>query len=77
MAFGQQFVWVIDCYAVKFILSYDGQNPAILHLQMRFMCWDMIIEHHNDVCLTDAKYFSWLGADLCFDPLLIFALTLF
>jgi hypothetical protein len=43
MAFGQHFVWVTDCYALKFILSYDGRNPAILHLQMRFMCWDMII----------------------------------
>ncbi len=37
---------------------------------MQFMCWDMIIEHRNDVCLTNADYFSWLGADLCFDPLL-------
>jgi hypothetical protein len=30
----------------------------------------MVIKHHNDVCLTDADYFSWFGADLCFDPLL-------
>ncbi len=70
MAFGQRFVWVTDCYALKFIHSYDGRNPAILRLQMCFMCWDMIIEHRNDVCLTDADYFSRLGADLCFDPLL-------
>jgi hypothetical protein len=70
MAFGQRFVWVTDCYALKFILSYDGQNPGILHLQMRMMCWDMVIKHQNDVCLTDADYFSRLGADLCFDPLL-------
>jgi hypothetical protein len=70
MAFGQQFVWVTDCNALKFILSYNSWNPAILHLQMRFMCWDMIIKHRNDVCLTNTNYFSWLGADLCFDPLL-------
>jgi hypothetical protein len=70
MCFGQRFVWLTDCYALKFILSYDGKNPAILQLQMRFMCWDMIIEHRNDVCLTDADYFSHLGADLCYDPLL-------
>ncbi len=70
MVFGQRFVWVTDCYALKLILSYDGQNPEILHLQIRFMCWDMVIKHRNDVCLTDANYFSHLGADLCFDPLL-------
>jgi hypothetical protein len=34
---------------------------------MRFICWDMVIEHHNDVCLTNTNYFSWLGTDLCFD----------
>ena len=27
--FGQRFVWVTDCYAIKFILSYEGGNPAI------------------------------------------------
>jgi hypothetical protein len=32
--FGQRFVWVMDCYAIKFILSYEGGNPAILRLQM-------------------------------------------
>ena len=37
---------------------------------MRFMCWDMDIEHRNDHWHTDANHFSHLGADLCFDPLL-------
>ncbi len=70
MCFGQRFTWVTDCYAIKFILSYDGQNPSILHLQMRFMCWDMDIKHQNDIFLSDADYWSCLGIDLCFDPLL-------
>ncbi len=70
MCFGQRFTWVTDCYALKFILSYDGRNFAILHLQMRFMCWDMDIEHRNDIHLTDADYWSRLGADICYDPLL-------
>jgi hypothetical protein len=70
MSFGQCFVWFTDCYALKFIISYDGCNPAILRLQMHFMCWDMIIEHRNNVCLTNANYFSRLGADLCFNLLL-------
>ena len=70
MCFGQRFTWTTDCHAIKFILSYDGKNPAILRLQMRFMCWDMDIEHRNDIHLTDADYFSRLGSDLCYDPLL-------
>ncbi len=37
---------------------------------MHFMCWDMEIEHRNDDWLTDADYFSRLGANLCYDPLL-------
>jgi hypothetical protein len=41
MLFGQRFVWVTDCYAICFILSYDGANHAILCLQMRLMCWDV------------------------------------
>ena len=46
--FGQRFVWVMDCYAIKFILSYKGGNPAILRLQMRLVCWDVDIVHHPD-----------------------------
>jgi hypothetical protein len=30
--FGQRFVWVTDCYAAKFLLSYEGGNCAILWL---------------------------------------------
>jgi hypothetical protein len=70
MCFGQRFTWVTDYYAIKFNLSYDGRNPSILRLQMRFMCWDMDIEHRNDTFLGDADYWSRLGEDLCFDPLL-------
>lgn len=42
---GRTFTWLTDCYALRFILSYDGNNPTILRLQMRLMCWDMTIEH--------------------------------
>jgi hypothetical protein len=69
MLFGQRFVWTTDWYAIKFILSYDGANPAILHLQMRLMCWDVDIVHQNDHYIADADYWSQLGADLCFNPL--------
>ncbi len=70
MCFGQHFTWVTHCYALKFILSYDGRNSAILCLQMRFMCWDMDIKHRNDIPLTNANYWSWLGANICYNPLL-------
>lgn len=56
MLFGQRFVWVADCYAARFILSYDGNNPAILRLQMRLMCWDVDIGYRNDIHLTDVDY---------------------
>jgi hypothetical protein len=45
MLFGKRFVWTTDCYAIKFILSYDDANPAILRLQMHLMCWDVDIVH--------------------------------
>ncbi len=70
MCFGQCFTWVTDCYALKFVLLYDSRNSAILHLQMCFMCWDMDIEHRSNFHLVGANYWSRLGTDLCFDPLL-------
>ena len=70
MCFGMRFLWITDCYAVCFILSYDGTNPAVLRLQMRLMCWDMDIQHRNAEYLKGPDYFSRLLADLCFDPLL-------
>ena len=61
------FVWVKDCYAIKFILSYEGGNLAILRLQMRLMCWDVDIVHRPDTKLVDADYWSRLGVDIEFD----------
>ena len=66
---GMTFTWITDCYAIRFILSYDGNNPALLRLQMRLMCWDMVIVHRPGTMLSTPDYLSRLGADLCFDPL--------
>ena len=52
------------------MLSYDGANPAILCLQMHLMCWDADIVHQPDVELVDADYWSHLGVDIVYDPLL-------
>ena len=70
MCFGQQFIWVTDSYAIRFIMTYDGPNPAVLRLQMRFMCWNVRIVHRNDIWLVAPDYLSRLDADLCYDPLL-------
>ncbi len=67
--FGQCFVGVTDCYAVKFLLSYEGGNPAILCLQMCLMCWDVDIVHRPDSELVDVDYWSCLGANINFNPL--------
>jgi len=70
MLFGQRFVWVTECYAAKFVLSYVGANLAILRLQMRLMCWDVDILYRPDVELVDADYWSRLGVDIVYGPLL-------
>jgi hypothetical protein len=68
MCYGRRFVWVMDCYAMKFILSYDGANQAILRLQMHLIGWDVDILHCRNDHLEDAKYWSCFDCDLCYDP---------
>ena len=65
---GAPFTWITDCYALRFIMSYTGNNPVILRQQMRFMTWDMTIVHKPGTLMSSPDYFSRLGADLCFDP---------
>ncbi len=69
MCYGRRFVWVTDCYAVKFILSYDGPNQSVICLQMQLMGWDVDIVHRTNDYLVDADYWSCLDTDLCYDPL--------
>ena len=68
--YGMRFTWITDCYGIKFILGYDGTNAVLLRLQMRLMCWDMDIVHRSGPTLGDADYWSRLGLDVCYDPLL-------
>jgi hypothetical protein len=70
MLFGQRFVWVTDCYAAKLVLSYKDTNPAVLRLQMRPMCWDVGILHRPESGLVNANYWSTLGTDIKYHPLL-------
>jgi hypothetical protein len=68
MCVGRRFIWVTDCYAARFLMTYDGSNPAVLRLQMRMMGWDVDIVHRANDFLVDADYWSRLEADLCYDP---------
>jgi hypothetical protein len=70
MLFSQCFVWATDCYAIQFIISYDGANHAILCLQIHLMCWDVDIVHWNDDYIMGTDYWSHLNANLCFNLLL-------
>jgi hypothetical protein len=58
-------MWVTDCYAIKFLLSYDGANQAILRLQMQLMGWDVNIVNLTNNYLVDADYWLQLNSNLC------------
>ena len=45
--YARRFTGITDCYALRFILSYEGPNPVILRLQMRLMLWAMDLYHSN------------------------------
>ena len=67
--YGTRFSAITDCYALRFILTYDGPNPVILRMQMRFMLWAMDLYHRVARFLATPDYFSRLGADLYFDEM--------
>jgi hypothetical protein len=67
MCYGHHFVWITDCYAVKFVFSYNGANQTILHLPMRLMGWDVDIGYHCNKHLVDANYWSRMDCNLCYN----------
>ena len=70
LCWGMRFSWGTNCYDLEFVLSYNGTDPTFVCLQMCLVCWDMDIIHQNVNSLIDADYWSRLGTDLCFNPLL-------
>ena len=66
---GVRFTALTDCYALRFILSYDGTNPVLLRQQMRFQLWAMDLYHRSGFLMVSPDYFSRTGANLCFDEL--------
>ena len=66
---GIRFTALTDCYALRFILSYDGTNPVLLRQQMRFQLWAMDLYHRSGFLMVLPDYFSRTGTNLCFDEL--------
>ena len=66
---GIRFTGLTDCYALRFILTYDGPNPVILRIQMRFQLWAMDLYHRAGTSMITPDYWSRLEADMCFDEL--------
>ncbi len=63
MLFDRHFIWVTDCYAARFLLSYDKSNQAVQHLKMHIMGWDVDIVHWTNNYLVNANYWSCLNED--------------
>jgi hypothetical protein len=68
--YARPFTHIGDCLGSKYILFYTGNNHVILRLQLEFMGWWMTTVHRNRNMNVAADYFSYLGADVCIDPLL-------
>ncbi|KAL3787769.1 LOW QUALITY PROTEIN: hypothetical protein HJC23_009820, partial [Cyclotella cryptica] len=67
---GQRFTAINDCYSLKFVLSYEGNNSVILRVQMRLQLWAMDIVHRTRDFNVDSDYMSKLAHSTTFDPLL-------
>ena len=66
---GTRFTSITDCYALRFILSYDGPNAVLLRLQMRIQLWALDLYHRPADRLITPDYLSRFGASLCYDEL--------
>ena len=57
-----RFAATTDCYALRFILSYDGPNPVILRLQMILMVfWAMDLYHTTGMATFYFTQINCLG----------------
>ena len=63
------FTVLTDYMALRFILTYNGWNPVLLRLQIRFQLWAMDLYHRPGDLIIIPDYFSRYIANLCFDDL--------
>eukprot|EP00956_Cyclotella_meneghiniana_P013317 scaffold19184_cov46-Cyclotella_meneghiniana.AAC.7 len=66
---GSRFTSISDCYSLKFIMTYEGNNPVVLCIQMHLSLWAMDIVHRTRDFNVDA-YMSKLACNTQYDPLL-------
>jgi hypothetical protein len=67
---GRPFTLVSDCSALLWIMTYKGNNHAVVRLQLELTGYWFTIANRPGRMLEDANYFSRLGEDTHIDPLL-------
>ena len=67
---GTEFTVITDCFAIKWLMFYQGQNPAILRLRMELMMWAFKITHRNSKWVQNADWSSKTNQTFHIDPLL-------
>ena len=67
---GQCFTVINDCYSLKFVLTYKGNNSDILRVQMRLQLWATDIVHRACDFNVDSNHMLKLAQSTTFDPLL-------
>ena len=68
---GMRNTWITDGVAIRFLLTYDGDNGPILRIQMQIMMVFYNIVHRNACWILDADYMSRHGGNIWWDPLLV------
>jgi hypothetical protein len=67
---GRPFTVMTDCAAINWLMSYKGNNHAVVRLQMELLSYWFTITVRPGRMLEDANFFSRLGEDTHIDPLL-------
>jgi hypothetical protein len=67
---GRPFTNIGDCIGIRWIMFYNGSNPVIKRIQLELMGWWMTIVHRPRRMNIAPDYFSKLGTEFHYDPLL-------
>jgi hypothetical protein len=67
---GRPFTNIGDCVSIRWIMFYSGNNPVIKRIQLELMGWWMTIVHRPRRMNIPPDYFSKMGTEFHFDPLL-------
>eukprot|EP00957_Ditylum_brightwellii_P192917 14689062-Ditylum_brightwellii.AAC.1 len=67
---GRMYTLITDQYALKRIMSYKGNNHAVVRLQMELLNMFFMVVHRPGNMLEDANYLSRLGENVHINPLM-------